>query len=106
MITSLEINNIIDFVAREYQPERIILFGSFASGTANEHSDLDFCIIKKTDKPQLQRNLEVRKLFKSHPIPMDIFVFTPEEFEEKKNWVNHIAFFANKYGKIEYENLH
>jgi predicted nucleotidyltransferase len=38
-----------------YEPERIILFGSHARGQADEHSDYDIIVIKRTERPFLER---------------------------------------------------
>ncbi len=67
-----------DAIVKAYRPEKIILFGSAASGDAREDSDLDLLIIKRTRKPYFQRIREV-----NHAIHIwrstDIFVLTPEE---------------------------
>jgi len=67
-----------DRIVQAYKPERIILFGSAATGTAREDSDLDLLIIKRTRKPYFQRIKEVIRaihIWRS----TDIFVLTPEE---------------------------
>ena len=46
--TKRKIQAIADKIAREYKPEKIILFGSYAWGHPHEDSDLDFFIVKKT----------------------------------------------------------
>jgi predicted nucleotidyltransferase len=45
----------------ECQPEKIILFGSYAQGTAHEDSDLDLAIVKETDLPGFKRPIEFQK---------------------------------------------
>jgi uncharacterized protein len=44
------LNQILAALQKEYKPEKIILFGSMASGTVGEWSDIDLAIIKHTDK--------------------------------------------------------
>ena len=104
MITQIQINKIIKKVVENYQPEKIILFGSYAQGSANEDSDIDLCIIKNTKENFIKRSLNVRLILRPITIPVDVIIFTPQEFAKKT--INHIAFFANKYGKTVYENLH
>ena len=86
-----------------YAPEKIIVFGSHASNSANENSDLDLLIIKKTCDPFYHRLRQVRKLFKKQLLPLDLFIYSPEEFEENKNKINHIANIAMKQGVVAYE---
>ncbi|MFA5781386.1 MAG: nucleotidyltransferase domain-containing protein, partial [Bacteroidales bacterium] len=59
----------IQTIISGYSPEKIILFGSFASGNANENSDIDLLIVKKTKEPFYQRLRQVRKLFVRQPLP-------------------------------------
>jgi len=70
-----------DRIVKAYRPEKIILFGSAATGNAREDSDLDLLIIKRTRKPYFQRIREV-----NHAIHVwrstDIFVLTPGEVEQ------------------------
>ena len=106
MISQTQIDSIVHKIATNYQPEKIILFGSYANGNPNDDSDLDFCVIKETSQKIHARSLEIRKILRPLSVPVDIFVFTPAEFDTKKNWVNHIAYIANKYGDIKYENIH
>jgi predicted nucleotidyltransferase len=69
-----------DRIVQAYKPEKIILFGSAATGNAREDSDLDLLIIKRTHKPYFKRIREV-----NHAIHIwrstDIFVLTPQELE-------------------------
>ncbi|MEJ2033877.1 MAG: nucleotidyltransferase domain-containing protein, partial [Deltaproteobacteria bacterium] len=59
------------------------LFGSFAQGAGTAWSDLDVVIVKETDQPFLERSLEFQDLF-DLGIPVDILVYTPQEFESLK----------------------
>jgi predicted nucleotidyltransferase len=42
MIETGQINEIVNRIASNYNPQKIILFGSYALGNYNENSDLDF----------------------------------------------------------------
>lgn len=78
-----ESDRITALLQHEYDPEAIMLFGSFAQDRVRENSDLDMVIIKRTEKPHDQRISEVLALAKP-AVPLDIFVYTPEEFEKLK----------------------
>ena len=72
--------------------ERVILFGSYARGDATEHSDVDLMVIAKNDLPRFKRSRELYSLFRPHPFPMDIIVYTPQEFEKwKKSKVSFVS---------------
>ena len=61
------------------EAERIILYGSYATGRAREDSDLDLLIVKATEKRSIDRQIEVEQLLSDRAIPMDITVYTPQE---------------------------
>ncbi|NTW34257.1 MAG: nucleotidyltransferase domain-containing protein [Bacteroidetes bacterium] len=103
MTVKEQISYTIQTIITGYTPEKIIVFGSFATDNANENSDLDLLIIKKTSDPFYHRLRQVRKLFNKQLLPLDLFVYSPEEFEENKNKMNHIANIAMKQGVVAYE---
>ena len=108
MVSQEQIAEIVRILSSRCQPEMIVLFGSYARGTANEDSDLDLAIVKKTDLPGHKRPIEFRKaLREGHRrwfLPMDIVVFTPEEV--KKYGQSPLSFIHEIFstGKILYES--
>jgi len=73
---------------KRYNPERIIIFGSFARGDADEQSDVDVVVIKQTDKRFLDRLIEVARCLDNDLGKVDVFVYTREEFEEMQRAEN------------------
>lgn len=71
----------VDALSRDYNPEKVVLFGSCASGVAHEDSDVDLIIIRKTDLPSFRRGAQVQRLIRHvhGSLPMDIIVMTPKE---------------------------
>lgn len=93
------VTNIINQL-KLYNPEKIILFGSYASGKPTEDSDVDLIIIKKTHDPFLERQKQVHLLLRTASA-IDIFVLTPEEFKNAKQ-NNLFIKEATETGKIVY----
>ncbi|MFZ5759483.1 MAG: nucleotidyltransferase domain-containing protein [Thermodesulfobacteriota bacterium] len=87
-----------------FAPEKIILFGSWAVGQADEYSDIDVIIVYRTDKRFLDR---LRELYLAwdYPKAVDILSYTPEEFfmmmEESPFLQDAVA-----GGKILYDGSH
>jgi uncharacterized protein len=81
MISQEQISDIVRRIAEHYQPERIILFGSYANGTPDEDSDLDLLIVKNVEGPRIGRSVDVRRLLLGWQVAMDILVYTPAELE-------------------------
>ncbi|PKB72802.1 MAG: hypothetical protein BZY75_05230 [SAR202 cluster bacterium Io17-Chloro-G7] len=64
-----------------YEPEKIILFGSVARGDDDEYSDVDLIIVKETETRFIQRQVDATNLV-PRDISVDIFVYTPKEFQK------------------------
>ena len=103
MINSTKIKDIVNKIAIGFNPQKIILFGSYAAGNPNNDSDLDLLIIKDTDLPRHKRSFDIQKSLIGSMIPMDILVYTSKEFELEKNEKNSFLYSAIKTSKILYE---
>ena len=96
----VNINEIVNIINKSGPAEKIILFGSHARGDADEYSDLDLIIIRKTEKQFIDRLAEVPSL----PIHADVFVYTPEEFSQMKENENPFIMSALEHAKVIYGN--
>lgn len=87
MITGKEIQHVTDLIVEAIQPEQILLFGSYANGTAKENSDLDLLVIvKNSDLPKRKRSIELYNLLgRKYSFPKDILIRTQSEVDEWKN---------------------
>lgn len=87
MVTNEQIQAVVDTIVEHFQPQTVILFGSYAKGQADENSDLDILVIKDTDLPKHRRLIGLgKKLTKVLIHPMDILVYTPQEIAESSNF--------------------
>jgi predicted nucleotidyltransferase len=102
-VDKAKIQEVINTIIVGYRPSKIIIFGSYAKGTATESSDLDLLIIKDTEEPKYRRAVSVRKLFSSQPCAMDILVYTPKEYDHLLHYKSLMPYIATKEGKILYE---
>ena len=88
----------------QYEPEKTIIFGSYVRDEMDEYSDLDFVVIKKTEKRFIERLIEVAGLIDLNLGKVDVFVYTPEEIERMMEWGNPFIERVLKEGRILYEN--
>ena len=82
MTTFAKINKFAEKIAEEFLPERILLFGSYASGQPSEDSDVDLfvimpCLLNFTDQA-----LEIRRRIDCD-FPLDLVVRSPEEIRRR-----------------------
>lgn len=75
------ITQIIAKIIANYEPEKIILFGSYANGNATEHSDIDLLIIKDDPQPPIERRVKIRQILRmeNREIALTPIVYTPQE---------------------------
>lgn len=66
---------------KAYKPEKVVLFGSYATGKNHQDSDLDLLIIKNTKQNYYERIPEVRKYLMNSDMAFDILVMTPKEIK-------------------------
>lgn len=103
-ITPELINYIVEKIVREIQPEKIILFGSYAKGDFDQDSDLDLFIIKDDEESSEVTRRKVDALLRGRKFAVDLFVRKPEEVEwnfraQNPFYLYHIF----KDGKVLYE---
>ncbi len=75
------LERIVAILIKEYRPEKIILFGSLATGEVSEVSDLDLLIVKDTSLPFYDRLREAALLCPLE-VGADLLVYTPDEVEQ------------------------
>ena len=85
------------------RPERIILFGSAATGEMTEDSDLDLLVVEPEPADTRDRSVRIRRALGDVRYPVDVIVMSSARFEETKNLIGGIAYPARQYGRVLYE---
>lgn len=104
-VQSSVLEKAVERIVEEYQPEKIILFGSYAYGRPNDDSDFDLLIIKQTDERPIDRRVAVRTLLRSlklWPLVSPI-VLTPTELDERLSMGDPFADEIFTNGELLYE---
>ncbi|NQY23154.1 MAG: hypothetical protein COA66_14240 [Arcobacter sp.] len=85
--------------------KKIILFGSYAYGNPDEHSDLDLCIIENSIDSKISKRSKIRKALKDIKISKDILLETNEYFlsHSDDNWINTALYDARHKGIVLFE---
>lgn len=96
------IDKITNQIVAKYKPEKVILFGSAATGKFEKHSDVDLFIIKDDSRRFVDRIGDVLSTFE-HNLPVDVVVYTPSEVkkarEENRIFLEQVL----NFGKVLYE---
>jgi len=103
MLKEEEIQKLVDKIVNRIQPEKVIVFGSYAKGKATNKSDLDLFVIKDTQLPSSERDQEIRPFLSNLIINVDVHVYTSEEVEEYGTEEYSFVHSVMKTGKVMYE---
>jgi len=96
-----EIEDIVAEIARVFQPEQIILFGSYAYGKPRSDSDVDLLIIMPFEGSPSYKALEIL----AHVDPsfaVDLLVRSPDEIEQRLAWHDFFLGEIIEQGKVLY----
>jgi predicted nucleotidyltransferase len=89
-------------IVERFDPERIILFGSAARGDAGPDSDVDLLVVMPVEGSRREKAVEIGVAVNDIPVPKDIVVTTPEDFEWRKEIVGTIERPAVREGRLVY----
>ncbi len=97
------IEAMVQRIADGFDPEKIIIFGSYARGEIDRDSDLDLLIVMHVEGSLRQKANEIDLMLADRTLPLDLIVVTPEQFARQKDVIGTIVREAVKDGKVVYE---
>lgn len=86
-----------------FHPEKILLFGSQARGTADKRSDIDILVVCPIKVKRRHLMLEMDRALSGLDNAFDILILTPEEFQRDSRIPGTVGRYAYKEGKVLYE---
>jgi uncharacterized protein len=91
----------------QFHPQRVILFGSQARGSADARSDVDLLVICPIEPPKAESRralmVAMYRALRGVEFATDIVVLTPEEFERDRQIPGTVARPASREGRVLYE---
>ena len=97
------LDEMVNRIREAMQPERIVLFGSRARGTARGNSDFDLLVIKESDEPRYRRSAPLYTRLADLPVEVEVVVYTPEEVRDWSQVPQAFVSTALREGKVLYE---
>jgi predicted nucleotidyltransferase len=97
------IQEIVRRILTAARPDKIILFGSAATGQMTRDSDVDLLIVEPDTSDRRNEYVRIIKALWDIRYPFDVLFIDTRWFEESKDIIGGIAYPANKYGKVIYE---
>jgi len=103
MLSEFVKNQIKERLLAQFNPDKIILFGSHARGDADEKSDVDLLIINELTEDRFKIMDRMRLLLLPINYAFDVIILSGNEFERDKKYPGTVARYAAKEGIIIYE---
>ena len=95
-------------IVREVDPQRILLFGSWARGEADEQSDVDLLVVEREpfgrNRSRRREAARIWRCLSEFRIPTDILVYAVDELDQWKDSSYHVVARALREGKVLYES--
>jgi predicted nucleotidyltransferase len=101
VIQAAAIQQLCNRIVQEFQPERVILFGSHAYGMPREDSDVDLMVILPFEGNGLQKAAEILRRVQP-PFAIDLLARTPEQIEQRLAWNDFFLREIIEKGKVLY----
>jgi predicted nucleotidyltransferase len=104
MLTPTVIQSAVDrLVGAAQSPLKVILFGSYARGDAQDASDLDLLVVEEYVPNIVEEYGRLRGAIGSVGTGVDLLIYPLREFERRKDWQTSPVFDAVRDGKVLYE---
>ena len=100
--TYSEIQKFVQELVLKFNPEKVILFGSFAYGKSSKSSDVDLLVIMNTNLRPIEQEVAIRKTI-HRKFPLDLIVFTPSQIKKREEMGDPFIKTIFQKGKILYE---
>lgn len=102
MKINAQIKDLCRQIVEGFQPQKIILFGSYAYGKPHEDSDIDLLVVMQYEGNELEQMAKVRRRLKSK-FPLDVLVKTNKQLKERSEMGDFFIKEIIEKGKILYE---
>lgn len=97
-----KIDEMVRRIVEGFDPDRIILFGSHARGTAGPDSDVDLLIVMPVNGSKREKQVEIRVALHDIRVAKDVIVVRPDEVERRRDIPGTIVRPALLEGKVLY----
>ena len=97
------IQQMVERIVAQFQPEKIILFGSHARGDGTADSDVDLLVVMNVNGSKRRQAVAIDLSLEGIPLPADIIVTTPKELDTYQDIFSSIIYEAVHEGKVIYE---
>lgn len=105
MIQINDIRILVDRIVLEFNPDKIILFGSYSSGEPSPDSDVDLLVVMPHKGKNWRLAAEIRRRVRPE-FPIDLLVRSPEEMQRRADDGDPFLSDIMNTGEVLYESHH
>jgi predicted nucleotidyltransferase len=98
------IQTLAQIIIEKFHPQRIILFGSYASGNPRPESDVDILVVMETLLKESEQALQIRREVNILS-GLDLIVYTPENLKRRISWGDSFLQEIVTQGVVLYESF-
>ena len=103
MIDEATLQQVVKRVVAKAQPSRIILFGSYGRGDADEGSDLDLMVVLPEALDKYNEMIRLHKAVGSVGAGVDVLMYSEEEFQRRSQVPGNVLYWARNEGRQLYD---
>jgi predicted nucleotidyltransferase len=98
------IESVVRQIVERFQPEQIILFGSYAYGRPSPGSDVDLLVVMDTPLKEMEQAVRICQSIEYH-FGLDLIVRTPATMARRLALGGSFLHEATRKGKVLYERI-
>jgi len=100
MISEQTIQQAAQLLWEAAKPAKVILFGSYARGDAQENSDLDFLVIEPELQDKFHEMVRLRQVLRPLRVPVDVLVYSQADINQQQDSCSSAVYWALREGKV------
>jgi uncharacterized protein len=102
MINEYTLQQLTKRLVAAAKPSRVIVFGSYGRGDADEGSDLDIMVIQPVVTDQVAEMVRLRQVIGPVGTGVDVLVYPEAEYERRSQVPGTLLYWARKEGRMLY----
>ena len=102
MIDENILHEVVERIVAAAKPSRVILFGSYGRGDADQDSDLDLMVIERRVDNRGEEMIRLQEAVGNVGVGVDVLVYSEVEVEERRDWCTSPVYWALREGRTLY----